>query len=160
MDTGTFKAPPSIQSLPPTPTPRYPEAKAAAKRLADLKTAQVERLRQELTSNQHKELGEVSAVYEEETRKFHNLWDGRVKNYQTALVMVRLLPTFLALSLQHLWHGGSADTCTYQHLQPTNKQSQLIYQGFDKLDSRCSLRHVLLRAGNPCTCLSPGCSVT
>ncbi|MEW5299981.1 MAG: hypothetical protein WDW36_002946 [Sanguina aurantia] len=66
---------------------RYPEAKAAAKRLADLKTAQVERLRQELTSNQHKELGEVSAVYEEETRKFHNLWDRRVKDYETALVM-------------------------------------------------------------------------
>jgi hypothetical protein len=38
---------------------RYAEAKAAARRLAELRTAQVARLRQELVDNQAKELGWV-----------------------------------------------------------------------------------------------------
>lgn len=38
---------------------RYDEAKAAAHRLADLKTAQVERIRSELVANQTRELEEV-----------------------------------------------------------------------------------------------------
>lgn len=49
---------------------RYAEARAAAKRLAELRTAQVSRLRQELLANQSKELAEVNVVYEEETGKF------------------------------------------------------------------------------------------
>ncbi|GFR42594.1 hypothetical protein Agub_g3524 [Astrephomene gubernaculifera] len=60
---------------------RYQEAKVAAKRLADLRTAQVDRLRQELASNQVRELEEVQAVFEEETAKFHHIWDNRIKDY-------------------------------------------------------------------------------
>lgn len=106
---------------------RYAEAKAAAERLADLKTAQVRqggvppralqtgielagglpeayrsydsyrvelhsqhalimhygllqvvRLRQELVVVQTRELAEVQRVYEEETRKFFAVWEGRI----------------------------------------------------------------------------------
>lgn len=41
---------------------RYEEARAASNRLADLKTAQVERLRQELVANQSRELEDVNKV--------------------------------------------------------------------------------------------------
>jgi len=62
---------------------RYAEARAAAKRLADLKTAQVERLRQALMVNQTRELAEVNQVYEEETVKFQSVWDRRIKDYES-----------------------------------------------------------------------------
>ncbi|KAG2437819.1 hypothetical protein HXX76_005439 [Chlamydomonas incerta] len=64
---------------------RYQEAKVATKRLADLRTAQVEKLRQELAANQTRELEEVQGVYEEETAKFHHIWDGRMRDYATSL---------------------------------------------------------------------------
>ncbi|GIL94680.1 hypothetical protein Vretimale_910 [Volvox reticuliferus] len=60
---------------------RYQEAKLASRRLADLRTAQVDSLRQELASNQARELEEVHAVYEEEAAKFHQLWDQRMRDY-------------------------------------------------------------------------------
>ncbi|GLI59263.1 hypothetical protein VaNZ11_001110 [Volvox africanus] len=60
---------------------RYQEAKLASRRLADLRTAQVDSLRQELASNQSRELEEVHAVYEEEAAKFHQLWDQRMRDY-------------------------------------------------------------------------------
>ncbi|EFJ52709.1 hypothetical protein VOLCADRAFT_115660 [Volvox carteri f. nagariensis] len=60
---------------------RYQEAKLASRRLADLRTAQVDSLRQELACKQARELEEVHAVYEEETAKFHQLWDQRMKEY-------------------------------------------------------------------------------
>jgi len=62
---------------------RYDEARAAANRLADLKTAQVERLRSELVANQARELEEVHKVFDEETGKFVALWDRRVREYET-----------------------------------------------------------------------------
>lgn len=62
---------------------RYAEARAAAKRLADLKTAQVERLRQELVNNQNKEMDEVQRVYDEETMKFNTVWDNRIFEYES-----------------------------------------------------------------------------
>eukprot|EP00198_Chlamydomonas_reinhardtii_P007796 XP_001697133.1 predicted protein [Chlamydomonas reinhardtii] len=64
---------------------RYQEAKVATKRLADLRTAQVEKLRQELAANQTRELEEVQGVYEEETAKFHHIWDGRMRDYAANL---------------------------------------------------------------------------
>ncbi|KAG2497380.1 hypothetical protein HYH03_004538 [Edaphochlamys debaryana] len=65
---------------------RYQEAKVATKRLADLKTAQVDRLRQELAANQVRELEEVQGVYEEETAKFHLIWDSRMREYAGSVV--------------------------------------------------------------------------
>ncbi len=58
---------------------RYAEAKAASSRLADLKTQQVEKLRQQLVEVQTKEMAEVQRVYEEETRKFHKIWENRLQ---------------------------------------------------------------------------------
>ena len=60
---------------------RYTEAKASASRLADLKTAQVERLRKGLVVNQMHELGDVHKVYGEETEKFLSMWRRRIKEY-------------------------------------------------------------------------------
>jgi hypothetical protein len=63
---------------------RYPEAKAAARRLADLKTAQVEKMRQELVVVQTRELSEIQRVYEEESKKFDAVWAGRIADYDAA----------------------------------------------------------------------------
>ncbi|GAX85315.1 hypothetical protein CEUSTIGMA_g12732.t1 [Chlamydomonas eustigma] len=63
---------------------RYPEAKAAARRLADLKTAQVERMRQELVAVQTRELAEIQRVYEEESNTFNAVWAGRIADYDAA----------------------------------------------------------------------------
>lgn len=60
---------------------RYTEAKAAAGRLADLRTAQVARMRQEILSVQTRELSEVQRVYEEETKTFNEEWEGRIEEF-------------------------------------------------------------------------------
>jgi hypothetical protein len=60
---------------------RYTEAKAAASRLADLRTAQVARMRQEILSVQTRELSEVQRVYEEETKTFNEEWEARIEDF-------------------------------------------------------------------------------
>ena len=60
---------------------RYSEAKAAANRLADLRTAQVARMRQEILSVQTRELSEVQRVYEEETKTFNEEWEARIEEF-------------------------------------------------------------------------------
>lgn len=60
---------------------RYSEAKAAATRLADLRTAQVARMRQEILAVQTRELSEVQRVYEEETKAFNEDWEARIEEY-------------------------------------------------------------------------------
>lgn len=45
-------------------------------------------MRQDLVSNQGRELGEVQAVYGEETAKFHQMWDGRIREYAASVQKV------------------------------------------------------------------------
>ncbi|KXZ51942.1 hypothetical protein GPECTOR_11g67 [Gonium pectorale] len=64
---------------------RYQEAKVAARRLADLRTAQVEKLRQDLYGSQARELEEVQCVYDEETAKFDGVWENRMREHAANL---------------------------------------------------------------------------
>ena len=45
-------------------------------------------MRQDLMANQGRELGEVQVVYNEETAKFHHIWDARIKDYAAGLQKV------------------------------------------------------------------------
>mmetsp|Transcript_15962 Transcript_15962/g.28660 ORF Transcript_15962/g.28660 Transcript_15962/m.28660 type:complete len:369 (-) Transcript_15962:795-1901(-) len=64
---------------------RYQEAKVVAKRLADLKAAQVEKTRTDLVASQIRELQDVQRAFEEESVTFDAKWIQRINEFEISL---------------------------------------------------------------------------
>eukprot|EP00877_Chromochloris_zofingiensis_P002483 jgi/Chrzof1/12235/Cz06g26160.t1 len=64
---------------------RYAEAKAAVKRIQDLRRAQAERLRAELLTTQHSELAHLQQTFEDDKVRFEKDWHARIAEYEQNL---------------------------------------------------------------------------